>query len=107
MDDHNIVDHCLEQLHAAGWSVGDTAFVTEAGTLSWLVYGTNGENVVRAEGETRVALRVYTENELPADWDLTQNNLGIAYADIPTGDRAENLRRAIEHYEAALRVYTE
>jgi hypothetical protein len=26
---------------------------------------------------------------------------------MPTGDRGENLRRAIEYYEAALRVYNE
>ncbi len=38
---------------------------------------------------------------------MTQNNLGIAYANLPTGDRGENLRRAMEYYEAALRVYTE
>ena len=38
---------------------------------------------------------------------MTQNNLGNAYSDLPTGDRGENLRRAIACYEAALRVYTE
>ena len=37
----------------------------------------------------------------------TQNNLGIAYADLPSGDRGANLARAIECYEAALRVRTE
>ena len=41
------------------------------------------------------------------DWARTQNNLGIAYANLPTGDRATNLRRAIACYEAALRVWTE
>ena len=35
------------------------------------------------------------------------NTLGIAYAQIPAGDRAENLRRAAECFEAALRVLTE
>ena len=53
------------------------------------------------------ALRVYTEADFPSDWAMTQNNLGIAYRDLPTGDRGENLRRAIACYEAALRVYTE
>ena len=38
---------------------------------------------------------------------MTQNNLGDAYSDLPSGDRSENLRRAIACYEAALRVYTE
>ena len=38
---------------------------------------------------------------------MTQNNLGTAYSDLPTGDRGANLGRAIACYEAALRVYTE
>ncbi len=35
-----------------------------------------------------------------------QHNLGAAYSDLPAGDRAKNLRRAIACYEAALQVYT-
>jgi hypothetical protein len=38
---------------------------------------------------------------------MTQNNLGNAYLYLPTGDRGENLRRAIACFEAALRVRTE
>ncbi|MDA2915165.1 tetratricopeptide repeat protein, partial [Acidobacteriia bacterium AH_259_A11_L15] len=37
---------------------------------------------------------------------MTQNNLGIAYGDLPTGDRGENLGKAIAAYEAALTVRT-
>jgi hypothetical protein len=37
---------------------------------------------------------------------MTQNNLGAAWAELPTGDRGENLHRAIGAYEAALTVYT-
>jgi tetratricopeptide (TPR) repeat protein len=40
-------------------------------------------------------------------WARWQNNLGNAYCDLPTGDRAANLARAIACYEAALRVRTE
>ncbi|MBI4489703.1 MAG: tetratricopeptide repeat protein [Deltaproteobacteria bacterium] len=36
-----------------------------------------------------------------------QNNLGNAYQNLPTGDRGENLKKAIACYEAALRVRTE
>ncbi len=36
-----------------------------------------------------------------------QNNLGNAYWNLPTGDRAENLKKAIACFEAALRVRTE
>jgi hypothetical protein len=37
---------------------------------------------------------------------MTQNNLGAAYAELPTGDREQNLQKAIACYEAALSVYT-
>ena len=37
---------------------------------------------------------------------MTQNNLGTAYASLPTGDRAANLARAIDCYTQALRFYT-
>ena len=36
-----------------------------------------------------------------------QNNLGIAYQNLPTGERGKNLQSAIDCYSAALRVYTE
>ena len=55
MDDHDDVDHCPKLLHAAGWCIRDTAFVTEASTLVWLVSDRNGENVIKAEGPTQVA----------------------------------------------------
>lgn len=35
-----------------------------------------------------------------------QNNLGIAYCKLPTGDRVANLQRAIACYEEALRFRT-
>ena len=39
------------------------------------------------------------------DWAMSQNNLGTAYGNLPTGDREENLQRAIACYEAAIRGY--
>jgi predicted ATPase/class 3 adenylate cyclase len=36
-----------------------------------------------------------------------QNNLGIAYGNLPTGDRGANLQQAIRCFEAALRLSTE
>jgi predicted ATPase/class 3 adenylate cyclase len=35
------------------------------------------------------------------------NDLGCAFQDLPTGDRGDNLRRAIDCFEAALLVWTE
>ena len=52
------------------------------------------------------ALEVRTREAFPVDWAGTQNNLGIAYSDLPGGDREANLRQAIACYEAALEVYT-
>jgi tetratricopeptide (TPR) repeat protein len=40
-------------------------------------------------------------------WARTQNNLGIAYSESPGGDRAGNLQKAIDAFQAALRVKTE
>jgi hypothetical protein len=40
-------DESFARLHAAGWSVGEV----RAGS-SWIVSGTNGENVLRAERAT-------------------------------------------------------
>jgi len=40
-------------------------------------------------------------------WAAWQNTLGVAYGELPTGDRAENLRQAIACCQAALRVRTE
>jgi predicted ATPase/class 3 adenylate cyclase len=42
--------------------------------------------------------------EVMADAEI---NLGLAYSNLPTGDRGDNLRRAIDCYKAALRVRTE
>jgi predicted ATPase len=46
-------------------------------------------------------------DEAPQAWARTQNNLGVAYRNLPTGDRSENLANAIACYEAVLRVWTE
>ena len=48
MSDLPSVDESFDRLHRAGWSVGEAA--TAAG---WLVSGTNGENVIRAGGDTQ------------------------------------------------------
>ncbi len=34
------------------------------------------------------------------------NNLGLAYGNLPIGDRGENLRKAIEAFREALKIYT-
>jgi hypothetical protein len=44
---------CIAFHRVSGWSIGDVAFHDGAGGLSWLVSGSNGENLIRAEGMTR------------------------------------------------------
>jgi len=68
---------------------------------------------------------VFTQKEFPADWAMAHFNLGFAYFQLSTGDRAVtltldntysqfstsdragNLTRALTAYQAALLVYTE
>jgi len=45
-------DELFLRLHRAGWSIGDTAFGGQEG-LTWLVYGTQGGNELRAENAER------------------------------------------------------
>ena len=41
-------------LGRAGWSVGVAIFIGPAGDRVWLVSGSNGENMIQAEGPTEV-----------------------------------------------------
>jgi hypothetical protein len=50
--DHPSSDDSFDVLHRSGWSIGDTD-VYGGKRLVWLVTGSNGENRIRAEGETR------------------------------------------------------
>lgn len=52
-EDYDPIADALRQLHRAGWSVGDVAAGDGAGALVWFVFGSNGENLIRAEGATR------------------------------------------------------
>jgi tetratricopeptide (TPR) repeat protein len=40
------------------------------------------------------------------NWAMAQNNLGEAWREMPTGDKTENLGKAIAAFTAALEVYT-
>ena len=52
------------------------------------------------------ALEVYTPENYPEDWAMTQNNLGNAYSNRIEGVRAANIELAIACYREALKVYT-
>jgi hypothetical protein len=52
-DQGDNIAETLNRLHAGGWSIGDTAFYdVERDGQVWVVTGTNGENMIRAEGAT-------------------------------------------------------
>ena len=68
--------------------------------------GDRARNLQKAIGYYEAALSVYTKDAFPADWAMTQNNLGVAYKNLPTGNRGQNLQKAIDCYEAALTVLT-
>ena len=68
--------------------------------------GDRAENLERAIEHCRQASEVYTRQAFPADWAMTQNNLGLAYKNRVRGERAANLEQAIKHFIQALEVYT-
>jgi hypothetical protein len=49
---HPTSDESFARLHAAGWSVGDVAALTDTGQV-WIVSGTNGENRIEARGASQ------------------------------------------------------
>jgi hypothetical protein len=48
MPTYPAVDESLDRLHRACWSVGDYGTATR-----WVVSGTNGDNIIVAEGMSR------------------------------------------------------
>jgi len=51
-------------------------------------------------------LKRLSQGQHPAFYAALHNDLGTAYKNLPTGDRAENLRRAIQCYSEALTYLT-
>ncbi len=68
--------------------------------------GSRASNLEIAITGYEVALTVFTRQEYPKNWAITQNNLAIAYNNRIRGERADNLEIAIAAYEASLSVYT-
>ena len=81
-----------------------TARNNAAVALNQARHGNMAENNNRAIAIHEGTLAVVVPGS--TDWAMAQNNLGNAWQNMPTGDRGENLQRAIEAYEAALTVRT-
>jgi tetratricopeptide (TPR) repeat protein len=52
------------------------------------------------------ALSLVARHENPLLWAELQVELGNGLSQDPSGERADNIERALEHYGAALTVYT-
>ena len=68
--------------------------------------GSRASNLEIAITGYEVVLTVFTPQEYPENWAITQNNLAIAYNNRIRGERADNLEMAISAYREALSVYT-
>ena len=68
--------------------------------------GSRASNLEIAITGYEVALTVFTRQEYPENWAITQNNLAITYNNRIRGERADNLEMAISAYREALSVYT-
>jgi tetratricopeptide (TPR) repeat protein len=60
----------------------------------------------KAMAAHQAALRVFTETDFPAEWADTQQQLGLIYAFMPSGDCEADLSAATVCCDKALRVYT-
>jgi hypothetical protein len=52
-DEPDPILDAIRRLHRAGWSIGDVVFHDGAGGRTWIVSGSNGEDLIQAEGATR------------------------------------------------------
>ncbi|MCL4299213.1 MAG: CHAT domain-containing protein [Anaerolineae bacterium] len=52
------------------------------------------------------ALTLFTKSDYPKGWADLQDELGNSYAENPQDIRADNLEKAIFHFQQALQVYT-
>jgi tetratricopeptide (TPR) repeat protein len=87
--------------------LADLQFFTAVCDLSLAAGQRNiGANCQEAIELFAKAAKVYEATD-KGKWAKTQNNLGIAYSELPTGDRAENMKKAIAAHEAALGVFTQ
>jgi CHAT domain-containing protein/tetratricopeptide (TPR) repeat protein len=104
----------LDYLRAtlAGVSRGQQAFlwaglqVQLGNALVGDFHGSRAENLGRAIACYQAALGVYTREDFPVEWAMTQFHLAMAYRSLPGEDRQENLERAIACYEQSLTVLT-
>ncbi len=62
------------------------------------------KNIEKAIEHFEQALSVYTREEMPEKWMETHTSLANAYSNRSLGDREQNTRQAIHHFEMALQA---
>jgi tetratricopeptide (TPR) repeat protein len=81
------------------------AQVNIATAYSDRIQGDKVENIEKAISCYSRALEIYTKNDNPQDWAMTQNNLGIAYGERVRGNKDVNLEKSISAYLRSLEIY--
>ena len=72
------VDESFDRLHRAGWSIGETAFGPDH-SLVWIVSGSNGENRVKARGQSQAEAWYRAAQQTEAVGMLAPTRAGIHY----------------------------
>ncbi|WP_293148123.1 CHAT domain-containing protein [Microcoleus sp. bin48.metabat.b7b8b9.023] len=75
-------------------------------TFSSLQQGSRASNLEIAIACLDIGLTVFTREGYSEDWVTNQQCLGIKYFERIRGEKADNLERSIEFYQAALSVLT-
>jgi CHAT domain-containing protein len=66
--------------------------------------GNIADNVELAIAGYQIALIIFTFDDFPEYWAMTQNNLGNVYANRIKGNQSENIETAIFYFKEALKV---
>jgi CHAT domain-containing protein len=68
--------------------------------------GSRADNLEIAIVGYEISSGIFTKNESPTEWAITQGNLGNAYIWRIRGEKAENIEIAIRYFLSALEIYT-
>ena len=107
---HNALQFCNREKFPEEWAEIHSNLVIAYG---YRIRGDQVENAELAIKAGKAAMQVFTRDQSPEGWGKIQNNLGIVYRDACggqshriTGDKAENLEKAIACYQNALSIRT-
>ena len=84
---------------------GSVAFFVVSNFAVWAAWNMYPRTFAGLMTCYEAALRVHGGHGQLDQWAVTQNNLGVSYANLPAQEREPNLRKAIACYQAALGVH--